>query len=104
MSVCSLFTLAFAFHRLTGLRIEKNVAKTMLAGVIMALTALVVRQYVPVPLGALIAGAVVCASVYGWLVSLMGVFTEAEVLSLPFGSRLAAIRRKIRFWEKGYDG
>ena len=67
------------------------------------LTALVVREYVPTHLGAVLAGVAVSAVVYGWLVTLMGVFTENEVLSLPFGSRLARIRRKIRFWENGYD-
>ena len=103
MSAVSLVAVTVTFRRLTGVGSEKNVAQTLVAGVIMALTALVVREYVQTHLGAVLAGAAVSAVVYGWLVTLMGVFTENEVLSLPFGSRLARIRRKIRFWENGYD-
>lgn len=104
MSALSLGMLAVCFRRLTDLRTEKYVAKTLSAGVIMALAAVVVAEYVPTRIGALAAGTVVCAAVYGWLVMLMGVFTEEECLALPFGSRILSLRRKIRFWENGYDG
>lgn len=101
MSAVSLLAVTVVFHRLTDMRLEKNVAQTLVSGVIMALAALVVRVYVPTNIGAILAGAAVCVLVYGWLTTLFGVFTEAEFLSLPFGSRLIKIRRKIRFWENG---
>ena len=103
MSAVSLLLVSAAFHRFTEIRLEKNVAQTLVCGVIMALAALVVREYVPSDIGAVTVGAAVCLAVYGWLTMLAGVFTEQECLSLPFGSRLAKLRRKIRFWENGYD-
>ena len=103
MSAVSLLLVSASFHRFTEIRLEKNVAQTLVCGVIMALAALVVREYVPSDIGAVTVGAAVCLAVYGWLTMLAGVFTEQECLSLPFGSRLAKLRRKIRFWENGYD-
>ena len=103
MSAVSLLLVSVSFHRFTEIRLEKNVAQTLVCGVIMALAALVVREYVPSDIGAVTVGAAVCLAVYGWLTMLAGVFTEQECLSLPFGSRLAKLRRKIRFWENGYD-
>lgn len=104
MSAVSLLVVTAVFRRLTDMRLEKNVAQTLVAGVIMALSALVIREYVPTDIGTVIAGAAVCLIIYGWLTTLLGVFTEAEFLSLPFGSKLIKIRKKIRFWENGYDG
>lgn len=104
MSAVSLLAVTVYFHRLTDMRLEKNVAQTLVAGVIMALSALVVREYVPTDIGTILVGAAVCLLVYGWLTTLLGVFTEAEFLLLPFGSKLIKIRKKIRFWENGYDG
>lgn len=101
MSAVSLLAVTAVFHRFTDMRLEKNVAQTLVSGVIMALAALVVKIYVPTNIGAILAGAAVCVLVYGWLTTLFGVFTEAEFLSLPFGSRLVKLRRKIRFWENG---
>ena len=104
MSALSLFAVLFTFRRLTGVRLEKNVAQIMVCGVIMALAALVVREYVPTNIGAVLAGALVCALMYGWMTTLAGVFSEGECLALPFGSSLVRLRKKIRFWENGYDG
>ena len=101
MSAVSLAAVTAVFHRLTDMRLEKNVAQTLVSGVIMALAALVVRTYVPTDIGAVLAGAAVCVIVYGWLTTLMGVFTEEEFIALPFGGRLVKLRRKIRFWENG---
>lgn len=101
MSAVSLAAVTAVFHRLTDMRLEKNVAQTLVSGVIMALAALVVRTYVPTDIGAVLAGAAVCVIVYGWLTTLMGVFTEEEFIALPFGGRLVKVRRKIRFWENG---
>lgn len=101
MSAVSLLAVTAVFHRFTDMRLEKNVAQTLVSGVIMALAALAVKIYVPTNIGAILAGVAVCVLVYGWLTTLFGVFTEAEFLSLPFGSRLVKLRRKIRFWENG---
>ena len=101
MSAVSLAAVTAVFHRLTDMRLGKNVAQTLVSGVIMALAALVVRTYVPTDIGAVLAGAAVCVIVYGWLTTLMGVFTEEEFIALPFGGRLVKVRRKIRFWENG---
>lgn len=103
MSAVSLVAVTAAFRRYTGERAEKSVAQTLVCGVIMSLVALPVREYVPTHIGAVLAGAAVCFVVYGWLTTLVGVFTESECLALPFGSRLVRLRRIIRFWENEYE-
>lgn len=104
MSAVALVAVTAVFHRLTLMRLEKNVAQTLVGGVIMALVAFVVREYVPYGIAVIAVGALVCAAVYGFVTTVMGVLSEAELVALPFGKRLVGIRRKIRFWENEYDG
>lgn len=100
MGAVSLVLCNVTFARYTGMRLEKNIAQTMLAGVIMALTGLVVREYVPTDMGKIAVGAVVCGLLYLWLTTLFGVFSEEEFYSLPLGKHLVRFRKKIRFWEQ----
>lgn len=99
MSAVSLLLLGVSFRRLTDVHEEKNIAKVLLAGVIMALAGIAVREYVPAGVAVLAAGAAVCGVAYIWLTTLFGVFSEEELLSLPFGSKFVRFRRAVRFWE-----
>ena len=99
MSAVSLAGCNIAFYRLTEVRVEKNIAKTMLSGGIIALIGLVVREYVPTDIGVLVAGGVVCGLVYLWLVTLFGVFDESEFALMPFGKFFLKFRKIVRFWE-----
>lgn len=99
MSTVSLILLGVSFRRLTDIHEEKSIAKVLLAGVIMALVGITVREYVPAGVAAIAAGAAVCAVAYIWLTTLFGVFSEEELRSLPFGGKLARFRRAVRFWD-----
>ena len=99
MAVVSLAGCNIAFYRLTEVRVEKNIAQTMISGVIMALIGLVVREYVPTDIGVLVAGGVMCGLVYLWLVTLFGVFDESEFALMPFGKFFLKFRKIVRFWE-----
>lgn len=100
MGVVSLALCNVSFSRYTGVRLEKNIAQIMLAGVIMALTGLVVREYVPTDMAKIAVGAAVSVLLYLWLTTLFGVFSEDEFYALPLGKYLVRFRRKIRFWEQ----
>lgn len=99
MSAVSLLLLGASFRRLTDVHEEKNIVKVLLAGVIMALVGITVREYVPAGVAALAAGGAICAVAYLWLTTLFGVFSEEEFLSLPFGNKLVKFRRAVRFWD-----
>ena len=99
MSLVSLAGCGAAFCRLTSVHVEKNIAQTLISGVIMALIGVVVREYVPTDIGVLVAGGAVCGIVYFLLVTLFGVFDEEECAFMPFGRYFARLRKKIRFWE-----
>ena len=99
MSAVSLAGCGAAFCRLTSVHVEKNIAQTLISGVIMALIGVVVREYVPTDIGVLVAGGAVCGIVYFLLVTLFGVFDEEECAFMPFGRYFARLRKKIRFWE-----
>lgn len=99
MSAVSLAVLAVSFRRLTDIGEQKNIAKVLLAGVIMSAAGMLVKAYVPGGVAAVAAGLLPLILVYAPAVMAAGIFSEQELLSLPLGVRLVHLRRRLRFWD-----
>ena len=99
MSAVSLAVLAVSFRRLTDIGEQKNIAKVLLAGVIMSAAGMLVKAYVPGGVAAVAAGLLPVLFVYAPAVMAAGIFSEQELLSLPLGMRLVHLRRRLRFWD-----
>lgn len=101
MAAVALLGTNISFYKFTGVHLEKNIAATLVSGVIMALSALGVKALIENGIAALITGFAVCVIVYVLLAFLFNALNEQEALALPLGKFFAKLRRAVRFWEYG---
>lgn len=104
MAVVSLAGVNFAYFKICGLHLEKNVALNLLSGVIMALCGMLIVAYVDNKYVCLIVGALVCIAVYVWLVFLLNLIEKDDIVYMPAKRILFKLHRLIRFWEYKNEG
>ncbi len=102
-SVCMAATafvgVCVAYRRLLGIRLEKNIALNLVAGILMALAGIGISDIIKNNILAAVLGFAVCAVVYLWLAFLFDVIERDELEFLPMRGLLKKVRRAVRFWE-----
>ena len=101
MGAVALFAANFAYFRICGLHLEKNVGTNLVVGVIMALTGVGVKSLLHGHLSAFLVGGAVCVVVYVWFCFLFGLVGKDEIPHLPMQRLLWTLHRLIRFWDYG---
>lgn len=99
MSAVALGGVNSAFYRLSGVRLEKNVALNLVSGIVTALAAYGVKLLSDNIYILVFVGFIVACAVYVWLIFLTGVLSRDELGSLPLSTVLLKMHRVIRFWE-----
>ncbi len=101
MGAVALFAANFAYFRICGLHLEKNVGTNLVVGVIMALTGVGVKSLLHGHLSAFLVGGAVCVVVYVWFSFLFGLVGKDDIPHLPMQRLLWTLHRLIRFWDYG---